>query len=356
MATRVSVPGPEPLERPTRGSETAVILQRIVLGLIVTGAFFALQPLWVPLVLAAWIAIVVKPLHTRLQGKFGRGNSAAVITVVLFVVALAPLVVISLSLVGAAVELGKKLQGTGGFEQSFKTLLATEPSLSLERFDARSLMDMLRRHGMGAVNAARTVFGAATAVLIGVVVFLFGFYTFLVHGRRTYEWLVDNSPIPRRHMIRLADAFAETGKGLLISVGITAVLQGFVATIGYLVIGVPQALVLGLVTIFAALIPSIGTSLVWVPVTIGLFITGRTGAGIAMLAFGAFVSIIDNFARPALSRYGHLQLPMFVVFIAMLGGIAAFGAWGLLAGPLFVRLAVEALLIWREERAIELHA
>jgi predicted PurR-regulated permease PerM len=55
--------------------------------------------------------------------------------------------------------------------------------------------------------------------------------------------------------------------------------------------------------------------------------------------------------RPWLSRYGQLQLPTFVIFIAMMGGIAAFGGAGLLLGPLLVRLASEALEIWREDRA-----
>jgi predicted PurR-regulated permease PerM len=69
------------------------------------------------------------------------------------------------------------------------------------------------------------------------------------------------------------------------------------------------------------------------------------------VAIGCFTSIVDNFVRPWLSRYGHLELPLAVVFVAMLGGMAAFGGFGLLLGPLFVRLAVEALEIWRRHRA-----
>ena len=138
---------------------------------------------------------------------------------------------------------------------------------------------------------------------------------------------------------------------MFVGVGLTALLQGTVATIGYVALGLPQALVLGLVTTLAALIPSVGTGLVWLPVSLVLFAADRTVAGAVLVAVGCFTSIIDNFVRPWLSRYGHLDLPMVVVFMAMLGGIAAFGGFGLLLGPLFVRLAVEGLDIWRKRRA-----
>lgn len=354
MATRLTGPGsdrPATLDREAIApapSSTQVVL-RWTLVVLCVAAFVALVPLWVPLLLAAWTALVVHPIHARLVGKFGQARSAGVVTVLLFVLGLAPLVFIVLSVVGTAVELGQKVQSTGGGPEALRSLLASEPSWRMDQFDVRRAVEMARRHGAGALNAASTLFGAATALVIGLVVFVFGLYTFLVSGRQLYGWILDHSPLPRRHMVRLVDAFVETGKGLFIGVGLTALLQGAVATVGYVIIGVPQALVLGLLTLFAALIPSIGTGLVWVPVTIGLFIGGRTAAGVAVLVLGFIVSIVDNFVRPALSRYGHLELPMFVLFIAMLGGIGAFGAWGLLAGPLFVRLALEALRIWRDE-------
>lgn len=338
-------------------SEQVGVLLRWTLLLALVAAGLALVPLWVPLLLAAWCAVAVQPLHLRMIQRFGgSGRAAGVMTVLLVVLALAPLVTLGLSLANTIIDLVQQLQKSGDFRKGFQALVATESDLSLQELTPQRIIEVFRRHGGGALTAANTLFGAATALVIGIVVFLFGFYTFLVHGNRTYRWLLDHSPLPRRHMKRLAAAFVETGKGLLISIGLTALLQGVVATLGYLVIGVPQPLVLGLLTTFAAFIPSIGTGLVWVPVTIGLFIADRTAASIAVLVLGAVVSVVDNFVRPWLSRYGNLQLPMFVIFIAMLGGIAAFGAWGLLVGPLFVRLAVEVLSLWREEQATEIEA
>ncbi|HLV66120.1 MAG TPA: AI-2E family transporter [Polyangiaceae bacterium] len=312
-------------------------------------AFFTLRPLWAPLLLAAWSALLAQPLHQRLMRVTGRSRAAGIVTVLLVIAALTPIVVVVLSVVGALVDLAERLRVSEG-EDLLGALLATEPQIPLERLDLRQALEIARRHGSGAVRAASTVFGAATALVIGLFVFVFGFYTLLVDGRRAYGWLIEHSPVRRRYLIRFADAFAETGRGLFIGMGLTALIQGALATIGYALVGAPQALVLGLLTTLASFIPTVGTGLVWVPVTVALFVSGRTGSAVALLVVGAVVSLIDNFVRPWLSRYGQLRLPTFVVFLAMLGGIGAFGAWGLLLGPLLVRLALEALEIWREEQ------
>ncbi len=84
----------------------------------------------------------------------------------------------------------------------------------------------------------------------------------LVDGVRYYRWIEDHAPLARERTRRLADAFNETGRGLFVSVGLTGLVQGILATVAYFALGVPRALVLGLLTCVASLIPSIGTALV----------------------------------------------------------------------------------------------
>jgi predicted PurR-regulated permease PerM len=105
-------------------------------------------------------------------------------------------------------------------------------------------------------------------------------------------------------------------------------------------------------TLLFSMIPAIGTGLVWVPVAAGLALTGRVPAAIALALVGFFlISTVDNLARPWLARRGQLKLPSYVVMVAMFGGIELIGAWGLILGPLVVRLAKEALLIRAEAAA-----
>lgn len=320
--------------------------------ILALGAFFALKPLWVPLIMAAWSALLARPLYERLTNRWRhKKQTAGALTVLLVVICLTPFLVVALSLASEATQLVHNLlqsKSGAGAIQTFFTSGNSE--IKPTELDARSAIALARKHGLGALGMAQTLFGAATTAVIGIVVFVFAFYTFLVDGERAYHWFVRRSPLPPRSFERLASAFAETGRGLIIGVGLTALLQGIAGGIGYMIVGLPQALVLGLLTAMAALIPSVGSGLVWVPVTIVLFAGGRRGAALAVLVIGCVISILDNFVRPALSRYGQLQLPTFVLFVAMLGGIAAFGPWGLILGPLFVRLAAEGLSILRDNK------
>jgi predicted PurR-regulated permease PerM len=352
QARPIAVHSQEP-ERTPGGSATAL---RWVVAVLCLGAFVAVVPFWAPLVLAAWVAAFAKPLHRALARRIHRRTwAAAGLTVVLVSAFLVPLLVATLSLSGAAVDLGHRLMQSGSGTEALRSLTAggDHEVLDFEKLDMKQVVELGRRHGASALSVAKTLFGAATVLGLGVVVFVSAFYTFLIEGQRLHEWLLVHSPLGRDRFHRLSNCFVEVGRGLLIGVVLTAVLQAAVATVGYVVCGVPQALVLGLVTVFASLIPSIGSALVWLPVTAGLAVSGRLGAAAVMLAIGCVVSVIDNLVRPLLARYGELRMNGLLLFIAMLGGVAVFGATGLLLGPLLVRLAIEGLTMLREARLVE---
>jgi predicted PurR-regulated permease PerM len=314
-------------------------------------AAVTLQPFWVPIVLAAWLAVMVRPLYRVLAKRIHRRRgAAALLTVLLAIAFLVPLVLVTLSLSGAALELGRRLLSSKSGPEALR-LLASDgsgPSLDLHKWDAQLWLDLARQHGKSALSLAQTLFGAATVTALGVVTFVSVFYTLLLEGPQLHEWLLVHAPLPRGQFHRLTSVFDEVGRGLLVGVGLTALLQGAVATVGYFVCAVPQPLVLGLVTVFASLIPSVGSGLVWAPVSLGLLLVARPGAAVAMLVIGGVVSVVDNVMHPVLARYAQLRLHGLLLFIAMLGGIAVFGAGGLLLGPLFVRLAVEGLTMLRE--------
>lgn len=321
--------------------------------LLAAGAAAALLPLWAPMLMASWMAVAFRPLYTKLTRSIGgRNRAASVATVLLVAAALLPLLLIGLSLASSAVSLGQQLQKASGASEALQSVFGAQPQGGQGGFDLQRIGQFLQQHRGEAWRALTHVFGAATAAGVGAFVFFYGFYICLLEGSRAREWLLDHSPIERWQAERLAAAYEESGRGLLIGVGLTALIQGGAATVGYLIIGVPQALIFGLLTALAALIPSFGTALVWVPVAAGLFIAGKTGAAVAVLCVGCVVALADNIARPMIARHAHLDLPTYVLLVAMLGGIVAFGPWGLLAGPLLVRLAREALRIGREQREL----
>ncbi|MFI5302437.1 MAG: AI-2E family transporter, partial [Polyangiales bacterium] len=217
----------------------------------------------------------------------------------------------------------------------------------------RDVANLASQHGANAWRAITAVSRASATVAIDLLVFVGALYTFVVDGERAYAWMEQHAPIAREDLARFARAFQETGRGLIIAGGGTALAQGTLATIAYVAAGIPSAMVLGVLTAVCALVPFVGTGLVWIPLAIGLAVRAHYGQTAVVVVVGAGVhNLVDNVVRPYLARHGRLQLPTFVVLVAMLGGIAVFGASGALLGPLLVRLCVEALAIESERRLV----
>ncbi len=233
-----------------------------------------------------------------------------------------------------------------GNEPSKKTATATGGG----PFSLSKVMPMLESHGKELFSALNTIAGAFINIALMMVVFVLATYTFLVDGPAIYGWLRQRSPILPKHTDRLSAAFMESGRGLIIGTGLTALVPGTAAGIGYAIGGIPSAFVLGFATGIMSLVPAIGTALVWGPIAITLFAMDESGKAIGIAVVGLLVSSADNFLHPFFSRYGKLQLPTFVLFVTMVGGIMIFGGAGIVLGPLFTRLAVEGLEILREQR------
>jgi predicted PurR-regulated permease PerM len=320
-------------------------------GIIFTvAAGLMIWPLWQPLVLATWFAIFARPLMGKVTRiTRGRHRAAAVLTLLLLLLVLVPLGLFVAAIVSAATELFGTLLKSKGGKDVFQALVSGTGGH--HRFGLSDFVGLTKQYGERAVGLAASIAGATVTGILGVFVFVLAAYTFLAEGRKVYAWVEDHLPIAPRHFRRYSIAFAETGRGLAVGVGLTGVIQGVTATVAYLALGIPRAFVLGVLTAFASLIPSVGTALVWIPVAVGLAITDRWGHAIIMTAVGVLViGLADNLLRPLLSRHGSVQLPTFVLLVAMFGGLATVGAWGLILGPLLVRLAVESVSIERDKR------
>jgi predicted PurR-regulated permease PerM len=321
--------------------------------LFTIAAALMIWPLWQPLVLATWFAVLARPLMNGVSRVTrGRHRAAAVLTVALLLLVLVPIGLFVAALVSASIELLETLLKSKGGKEALEAIVSGGGAAG-HQFGLNDIVALTRQYGERAAGLVTTVAGATAKGILGTFVFVLAAYAFLAEGREVYAWVEDHLPIAPRHFRRYAAAFAETGRGLVVGVGLTSVIQGITATVAYLALGIPRAFVLGVLTAFASLIPSVGTALVWGSVAVGLAITGHWGRAIIMAAIGVFViGLAENLLRPLLSRHGSVQLPGFVLLVAMFGGLATVGAWGLLLGPLLVRLAVEAVSIERDERVV----
>jgi predicted PurR-regulated permease PerM len=323
-------------------------LHLLTLGLVLATAV-TLAPLWTPLVLAAWVADLLRPASRRLERLLrGRRRGAAGIVVLFVVVALVPLAGMVVALASGIHDLLERARfAFEGKESVSSVLLGHDGSSPLTFHD---WAEIASRHGAAAWQGVMTVMKASASLFLSVLVFIVMLYALVASGSRSYRWFAKYMPIPRIALHRFTQAFRETGRALIVAGGGTAIIQGLTATIAYAIIGIPNAALLGPLTGLCSVVPAIGSGLVWIPLGIELVATGEYARAIAVLAVGAgVIGVVDNLVRPALTRRARLKLPTSVVLVSMIGGIAVFGATGVLLGPLVVRLTVEGLAIAHSE-------
>jgi predicted PurR-regulated permease PerM len=132
-------------------------------------------------------------------------------------------------------------------------------------------------------------------------------------------------------------------------IGLTALVQGILLGIGFAIAGVPSALVFGVLGVLFALVPMVGTAIVWIPAVLWLLAQGQPYFALFMLVWGVIVvGGVDNFLRPMLIS-GRAEVPTLAVFIGVMGGLSAFGFIGLFLGPIVLGLVVALLRFTTEE-------
>nr|WP_250852450.1 AI-2E family transporter [Acinetobacter sp. ANC 5414] len=211
--------------------------------------------------------------------------------------------------------------------------------------DPNSIVQNVSIWIQGHLNYGRFVLneiGKNIVKLCFAVLSLFFFYrdgqTILNQVSKALEMIIG----PRIH--HYLDTISETTRAVVYGVGLTAVAQAILAGLSYFVAGVPNPMVLTIVTFLLALIP-FGTPIAYGSVALWLFSQGQTMEAIGVMVWGVcIVSTSDNVIRPLVIS-GATQIPFLLIMFGVLGGIASFGLVGLFIGP--VILAV-LLAIWRE--------
>jgi predicted PurR-regulated permease PerM len=150
---------------------------------------------------------------------------------------------------------------------------------------------------------------------------------------------------------RLKTSITTSIKNILVAViyGIvlTCLVQGTMGGLGFLVVGLPSPLLFGALMVICAVIPVVGTALIWLPGALYLLANGQTLTGIGLIAWGILaVSSIDNIIRP-LFISGKAKLPILVIALGGLGGFLAFGLAGVVVGPLILALIPVLLEAYR---------
>jgi len=204
-----------------------------------------------------------------------------------------------------------------------------------------------------ASKAARAYFGDAGALAQGsvmavfqAVIAVFILFYMLRDRKELLAGVRRLLPMRRAESERVFDGAAGSVYANLYATLVTSVIDGVGLGLMFWVVGLPSPVTWGVVTFVLSFLPILGTYIVWMPAAIYLGMIGNWGGAAAILVYGVVSwCIVDNiiYVRIAGDRMHLHEVP---ALLAFLGGLAVFGASGMILGPAILAVTVAILEVW----------
>jgi predicted PurR-regulated permease PerM len=291
-----------------------IILLAVAIAALLPAAYRMTRPFLTAMVLAAILAVVLDPLQQRAGRLVKRSSLAALITTVL---AVGPVLAVTV-IAGVVVNREIKAGAFGGISAAWgrlTTALATDH-------------EALQRALAQLSQVAAGIFTAAMAVLF--------LYVFLLYGRGWLSQLAAmlplDAPVTDRILCAIRDAMVANVDGILAVSATEAILFG----IAFWVAGIGSPATWGAIAGLASMLPIVGAMAVWLPIAVTIAVKGAYAKAV-LLALGC-LAVQEGVALFLLPRAlgGRLRQPPLLIALSVLGGTDAFGAVGILLGPVIV--------------------
>jgi predicted PurR-regulated permease PerM len=349
----MATPIPDEHEATSHRFIVVLVIVAVILSALV------IRPFWAAFFVAAVLTATFRPLMERLSKRV-RGHrqvAAGIITLGVLLALILPIAGLGTVLVNQAIDAiawfrrALEYEGVWGL---IRRLPAPIEDLARRALAAlpdpqQQVQQLAKDQGGTAAAAVGSVLTATGSLVFQTTMRLSAFLFFLTDGRQLIRWVDESLPLRRGQFRELLDEFRRTSRSVLVSTVATAGIQAGTAMVAYLVARVPNAIFLTLLTFLIALIPSVGGAAVVVGVGLVQLATGDTLWGALLIGWGlVVVSLVDNFARPLLLK-GGMELHGGIVFFALLGGLAVWGAVGLILGPLVVTFLISVMRLYRRD-------
>jgi len=346
-----------PLPAPLPEDRSRWILLTAATAVAVYLCWKMLQPFLSVVLWSGVLALLFAPVQRYLAARLKRPTLAAALTlVVVLATVIVPVGLISGALVGEIADFARTAPARfsefmadpalGGRFQA--TIDALDARFGLrERLTPEAVQEHVGNVGQSLVKGTFSVVGGALGAALNLVFILFALFFLLRDGGRFVDALRGYLPMPadegERLLVRTREIIQASVQGVLV----IALLQGFLGGVAFALLGIPSALLWGVVMTLLSILPMAGSGLIWGPAALILLAQGHWGKALALAIFGVLViGTLDNFLRPRLVGQ-KARMHELVIFFAVLGGLRLFGVLGLVIGPLVVAITSALVTVFR---------
>lgn len=334
----------------------------VITLLVLYFSYLIIKPYLLDIFMALVLFFTARPLHLALTRIFfGRRTIASLVTCfILALVILIPLFSLVSIIANQALEFsGMVRQGLQDghlwqwVDAKVKAVHAWLLHLNLPLPPEQIKLDQIVLTVL--TKASEFVYNNAIGLLKGFTYFfldlmlvLFVAFFMFIQGDAFIEEIKKLSPLDAAHNEEIVRETEVTIKATLWGTVIVAFVQGILGGIGFWIFGLPQPAFWGTVMIPAAVIPVVGSAIIWGPAAVYLLLAGQLWAGLGLIVWGGvLVSAMDNLLKPLLMK-GSRSTPSVFILFSILGGIAYFGIIGFILGPLILSFLLSLLSIYQK--------
>lgn len=278
-----------------------------------------------------------------LKRKWSKGLAATLLMLLSFLIILIPIG----GLIGMlSSKVSYAIAHSNELVEAMKTVLSrVEERLGLELISPENINKL---GGFIAQTIPQLV--GATFSTLGTLFFMyFILYFMLVNGRQMEDDLYEYVPLKDENVDKLSNEIENMVLSNAIGIPVIAVLQGIVAVVGYILIGVNEPWFWFVVTCITAMLPVVGAAMAYVPLAIIFFASNQMWQGVFMLIYGfGVIGLVDNIFRFTIAKKIGNVHPLVTVFGVIIG-LQLFGFIGLIFGPLVISIFILLLKIYSNE-------
>ncbi|MDK2956482.1 MAG: hypothetical protein PWQ57_1978 [Desulfovibrionales bacterium] len=335
----------------------------LLLGFGLYLAYLIASPFLHTIILTIVLAVLVHPLYVRILNRLQQRETLAALitTAILAVTLLAPVFIFITGLLNQGVhtlaDVNNWIRQTD-LQQALHLDIIDEqlhwlqmklPFLDMKNLDIQSkILEFSRSFGQALFSYSTQIVANATAIALRFLLMIMLLFYFLRDGGKLLVRLRYLTPLRESQEDIILTSLQKVLRSFFLGTIIIAVGQGFAGGVGLAIAGLP-AVFWGTMMGFTSFIPVVGSSIIWIPATVYLFLVGKWQWAVFLAAWCIIiVSTIDTVLRPIFLRGGS-RLPILVIFLSILGGMTVFGAIGILYGPLILSFVIVMLEIYGEE-------
>jgi len=311
------------------------------------------SPFIAPIFLAISFAIIFHPLNFFLRKKdFNPSLAAGLTTMSVFLTVIIPMLLFGWLLFKETRDIYPRTVAYLNQNTGINLTIRLPKILPVSEFDLKEIAlknveDIQDKIIKSGTRILRNIFFIIVDFFVMIITLFFIFRD----GDKLLKWIIEITPMDPDHKYRILNQFYLTVIAVVKGLLLTAAIQGMAGGIGYYIAGAPSPVLLGMFTSFSAIIPFIGTSTVWIPLSLGMFIFESHISGIFIFLWGSLVvGLLDNVLRPILIGR-EAKLPVFLLFIGIFGGLRIYGPLGLFIGPILISMVMTFLQIYGEHIA-----